>query len=54
MKSVSLRIDEVMLKKIQIVAKHEGRSTNGQINILIRDALEKFEKQHKNALNTEK
>ena len=45
-KSLSIRIDEKMLNKIHIVADYEGRSANSQILILIRDCIEKFEKEH--------
>lgn len=45
-KSLSIRIDEKMLNKIHIVADYEGRSANSQILILIRDSIEKFEKEH--------
>ena len=45
-KSLSIRIDENMLNKIHVVADYEGRSANSQILILIRDCVEKFEKEH--------
>jgi len=45
-KSLSIRIDEAMLHKLHIVADYNGRSANSEINILIRDAVEKFEKEH--------
>ncbi len=45
-KSLSIRIDEKMLNKIHVVADYEGRSANSQILILIRDSVEKFEKEH--------
>lgn len=45
-KSLSIRIDEEMLNKIHVVADYEGRSANSQILILIRDSIEKFEKEH--------
>ena len=45
-KSLSIRIDEEMLNKLHIVAEYEGRSANSQILILIRDCIEKFEKEH--------
>lgn len=35
-----------MLHKLHFVADYEGRSANSQILILIRDAIEKFEKEH--------
>ena len=45
-KSLSIRIDEEMLNKLHIVADYEGRSANSQILILIRDCVEKYEKEH--------
>ena len=45
-KSLSIRIDEEMLNKLHVVADYEGRSANSQILILIRDCVEKFEKDH--------
>ncbi len=45
-KSLSVRIDEKMLNKIHVIADYEGRSANSQILILIRDNIEKFEKEH--------
>ena len=45
-KSLSIRIEEEMLNKLHVVADYEGRSANSQILILIRDCIEKFEKEH--------
>lgn len=45
-KSISIRIDEAMLHKLHIVADYEARSANSQVLILIRDCIEKFEKEH--------
>ena len=45
-KSLSIRIDEKMLDKLHFIADYEGRSANGQIMVLIRDAIEKYEKVH--------
>ena len=45
-KSLSIRIDEEMLNKLHVVADYEGRSANSEILILIRDAIEKYEKEH--------
>ena len=45
-KNLSIRIDEEMLHKLHIVADYEGRSANGQINILIRDCIAAYEKEH--------
>ena len=45
-KSLSVRIDEDMLDKLHVVADYEGRSANGQINVLIRDCIAAYEKEH--------
>jgi len=44
-KSLSVRIDSEMLHKLHYVADYEGRSANSQILILIRDCIEKYEKE---------
>lgn len=45
-KNLSVRIDETMLHKLHFIADYEGRSANSQILILIRDAIEEYEKEH--------
>ena len=45
-KSLSIRIEQEMLDKLHYVADYEGRSANSQINILIRDCIMKYEKEH--------
>lgn len=45
-KSYSIRIDEALLHKLHILAGSELRSANSEIIILIREAIEKFEKEH--------
>ena len=45
-KSLSIRIDDNLLHKLHIVADYNGRPANSQILILIRDAVEEFEKAH--------
>ena len=45
-KSVSIRIEEEMLKKIGFVADYEGRSVNSHILVLIRENIEAFEAKH--------
>ncbi len=47
-KSVSIRIEEEMLKKIGFVADYEGRSINSHILVLIRESIEAFENKHGN------
>ena len=44
--SVSIRIEEEMLNKLHIVSDYEGRSVNGEVLVLIRDAIEKYEEKH--------
>ncbi len=45
-KSLSIRIDSVMLDKLHVIADYEGRSANSEILILIRDAIEAYEAKH--------
>ena len=45
-KSLSIKIDDRMLNKLHVVADYEGRSANSEILILIRDAIEEYEKKH--------
>lgn len=45
-KSYSIRIDEELLHKLHIVASYELRSANSEIIVLIREAIERFEKEH--------
>lgn len=45
-KSLSIRIDEELLDKLHIVADYEARSANGQIIVLIRECVEKYEEKH--------
>lgn len=45
-KSVSIRIEEEMLKKIGHIADYEGRSVNSHILVMIRENIEAFEKKY--------
>jgi len=45
-KSVSIRIEEEVLRKIGYVADFEGRSVNSHILVLIRENIEGFEKKY--------
>lgn len=45
-KSVSIRIEEEMLRKIGYVADYEGRSINSHVLVLIRDSIRAFEAKH--------
>ena len=44
-KSLSIRIDETMLEQLHAVAEYEGRTTSSQVMILIRECVEKFERE---------
>lgn len=45
-KHLGLRIDEDTHKKLKSLAKYEGRSINGHVLYLIRQAIMNFEKEH--------
>ena len=45
-KSLSIRIDDELLDKLHVVADYEARSANGQIIVLIRECVEKYEEKH--------
>ncbi len=45
-KSVSIRIEKEMLKKIGHIADYEGRSVNSHILVLIRESIKKFEEEN--------
>ena len=45
-KSVSIRIEEEMLRKIGYVADYEGRSVNSHILVLVRENIRAFESTH--------
>ena len=45
-KSVSIRIEEEMLKKLAYVADYEGRSINSHVLVLIRQSIQSFEENH--------
>ena len=45
-KSVSIRIEEEMLRKLGYVADYEGRSVNSHILVLARKSIEEFEAAH--------
>lgn len=45
-RSVSIRIEEEMLKKIGFVADYEGRSVNSHILVLVRENIKAFEAEH--------
>ncbi len=45
-KSVSIRIENEMLKKISYVSEYEGRSLNSHILILIRNSIKNFEEKN--------
>ena len=45
MKSMTVRIDDIMLEKLGVIAQNEGRSKNREICILIRDKIKEYEKE---------
>lgn len=45
-KSVSIRIEEEMLRKLGYVAEYEGRSVNSHILVLARESIKRFEEEH--------
>ncbi len=45
-KSVSIRIEEEMLRKIGFMADYEGRSVNSHVLVLIRESIKNFEREH--------
>ncbi len=53
-KSMSIRMDEKMLHKLHYVAEYGGRSVNGQVLVLIRNCIEKFEEKHGEIFGEEK
>lgn len=45
-KSVSIRIEEEMLRKLGYVADYEGRSLNSHVLVLIRENIKEYESAH--------
>ncbi len=45
-KSVSIRIDSEMLRKLGYVADYEGRSINSHVLVLIRESIRRFESEN--------
>ena len=45
-KNFSVRIDDEILKKLRVVAAHEGRSVNSEMLFLIQNAVEDYESKH--------
>ena len=45
-KSVSIRMEEEMLKKIGYIADYEGRSVNSHVLVLLREDIKRFEAEH--------
>ena len=45
-KSVSIRIEDDMLRKLAYVADYEGRSINSHVLVLIRQSIHVFESVH--------
>lgn len=42
----TIRIDPVLLKKIRYVAEYNARSANREVETLIKNHVDKFERQH--------
>ena len=45
-KSVSIRMDEILLRKLASIAAYEGRSMNAHVLVLIRNDIRAFEAKH--------
>lgn len=45
-KHLGLRIDNEIHYKLHYISKYEGRSANGEVIYLIRQAIEAFEAEH--------
>lgn len=45
-RSLTVRLDDTLLDKLHVVADYEARSVNGQVLILIRDCVRKYEAEH--------
>ena len=45
-KILTIRIEENLLHKLHVVSAYEARSANSQINILIRNCVDNFEKEY--------
>lgn len=46
MPQFTIRIDSLLLKKIRYVAEYNARSANREVETLIKDHVEQFEKEH--------
>ena len=45
-RSLTIRIEDQLLDKLHVVADYAARSVNGQVLILIRDCIKRFEDEH--------
>ena len=45
-KNFTTRIDEDILDRLKYVASYEGRTANNKINMLIKECIKDFEKEH--------
>lgn len=45
-KHIGLRVSPEVHKKLQYIARYEGRTINGQAHYLILSCIRKFEKEH--------
>lgn len=44
--ATQVRLDEITYKKMKIIATHENRSTNSQLDYFMRKGVEAYEKEH--------
>ena len=44
--SSQIRIDKTVYNKTKIIAKHENRNTNSQIEYFLKKGVEAYEKEH--------
>ena len=49
-RNLTVRIDSEVLDKLHIISNYEGRSSNSQILLLLRDIIEKYETEHSEIL----
>lgn len=42
----SLRVEKIVMEKIKVIAKENGRSVNKEIETLMKSAIKKYEVEH--------
>lgn len=45
-KRLTVKIDDEMLEKLRVIAESECRSASGEVAVLIRDEVSRFEAEH--------